>query len=114
MAVVDRDISPKPIDEDSTLDVLNREIVPVSRMMRAAINRHLLAYSKTVGDGAETIFDVVHGLNSEDVFVSLRDVSSGAIIDQSTYTITVTDETTVRVVAPAPPATNDLRISVRV
>lgn len=114
MAVVDRDISPKPIDADSTLDVLNREIVPVSRMMRAAINRFMSAYSKSVGDGVATSFTVTHGLGTTDVFVQLKDVSSGVVIDPSTYTITVVDEDTVTVLAPAPPATNDLRISVRV
>lgn len=114
MAVVDRDISAKPVRDDTVLDVLNREIVPVSRMMRAALNRYMTAYSKTVGDGVTLLFTVTHELGTEDVFVQLKDASSGVIIDSSTYTITVVDEDTVTVLAPAPPATNDLRISVRV
>lgn len=114
MALVDRDISAKPVVDETVLDVLNREIVPVSRMMRAAINRFMTAYSTSVGDGVATLFTVTHGLGTTDVFVQLKDVSSGVVIDPSTYTITVVDVDTVTVLAPAPPAANDLRISVRV
>lgn len=114
MAVVDRDISPKPIDEESTLDVLNREIVPVSRMMRAAINRFMFAYSKTVGDGVTLSFDIEHGLGTEDVSVQLKDAVSGALLDLFPYTVTVVDANTVNVVALVAPAVNGLRVSVRV
>lgn len=114
MAVVEKDVGAKPLTEESLLDALNREVVPVLRTARGALNRFLMAHSETVGDGVATLFNVNHELGTTDVFVQLKDASSGVVIDPSTYTITVVDADNVTVLAPAPPAANDLRISVRV
>lgn len=115
MAVVDQDVSAKPIIAETVLDALNREVVPVLRRVRAGVNKFVPAYAETVGDGLSTSFSVAHNLDSEDVFVELRNVATGElVVDKSLYTITVDDANTVIVNTPVAPAASNLRVLVRV
>lgn len=113
MAVVEKSLSPKPVTSDNLLDTMNREIVPVLKTARDGINRWLVSYSVTVGDGVATVFAIPHPLGTKDVFVQLKDVATDTIINDPTYTAVTTDDSTVTVTAPAPPAVDGLRVSVR-
>lgn len=115
MAAAERDVSAKPVTAESTLDLLNRELVPVVRAMRTVINRELRAESTTVGDGIASVFTVTHALGTTDVFVQLKDALTFEVYDRSDgYAVMVLDDATVQVTAPAPEPVDGLRVSIRV
>lgn len=66
-------------------------------------------YSATIGDGALTSIPVVHSLGTDDVVVSVRDVSSKATVECD---VVHTSSTTVTLGFATAPALNSLRVVV--
>ena len=66
-------------------------------------------YATAVGNGSSTSFTVTHNLNSEDVVVSVREASSGAVVVAS---ITHTSANVVTVEVNSAPASNGLKVVV--
>lgn len=117
MAAVDQAISNKPIPYDVTeaAIALNREIVPVLKAVRAVVNAELRSACTTVGDGVAAAFLITHTLATADVMVQLKDLLTGEIYDGSDgYTIVVSSDSQVAVLAPAPVPVDGLRVSIRV
>lgn len=113
MAVIERDISAKPVTMASVLDFINRELIPCVRAIRAAVNRELRATSTTVGDGVTLVYDVTHPLGSEDVIVTVYDL--GTLTDKvagTDYTVERLDTSTVRVTYAVAPTSD--RVLIRV
>lgn len=89
------------LDPANTVDTATKAYVDA-----ALVNGHHLA---TIGDGAETSFEITHNLGFDDVLVQLREVSSGDIVRTD---ITIDDENTITLTFQDPPDTNSLRVLV--
>lgn len=79
MSVVDQAISAKAIEPeaDDIARALNREVVPVVKRLRAAVNERLNAAAVPFGDGVSTVATVEHPFNTLDVFVTVVDLATG-------------------------------------
>ena len=68
-------------------------------------------YSETFGDGSTTGFTITHNLNTEDVFVTVKEVSNGNIIYPDIY---INDSSNINLEFTIPPTTNQYRVTVGV
>ncbi len=116
MSVVDQAISTKAItpDPDAIADALNREVVPVVRRMRAAVNERLNAAATTFGDGVSAVADVEHPFATTDVMVVVYNLLNGLELTQpADVTVQRTSSSVVRVTFAVAPAVDEARILVR-
>lgn len=111
MAAVDQGIGSKALTEQTVLVVLNRELVPLVRRLRAVVNERLDASVATIGDGVSLSYAIEHGLGTRDVFVTVYDLVS--YLDVVPASVTRTDEDTVTVTFAAPPAVDFYRVLIR-
>jgi hypothetical protein len=68
-------------------------------------------FTRTLGDGLNTVFTVAHGLGSSDVLASVRSVLTG-VIGQGDPVVTVTSPNEVTISFPVPPITDEYRVVV--
>lgn len=111
MAIISRSISTKEITGDTVLDALNREVVPVVRMIHSAVNRDLRCSAATIGDGVTLVFDVTHSFGTEDVMVAVYDL--GTQLDKisgTDYTAQRLDTGTVRLTYGVAPTSDRVLI----
>ncbi len=115
MSVVDQAISTKAIEADvaDVTRALNREVVPVVRRMRAAVNERLNAAAVNFGDGVSTVAAVDHAFNTLDVFVTVVDVATGEDMYPPAAVVSRDSTSQVLVTFAAPPAADGVRIMVR-
>jgi hypothetical protein len=115
MAVVDQAISTKAIEPEvqDVTRALNREVVPVVRRLRAAVNERLNAAATTFGDGVSLVADVEHPFNTTDVFVSVYNIATGMEVYYPTVFYERTSASNVRVTFAFAPSADNARILVR-
>lgn len=71
------------------------------------------AFSQIIGDGATTVFNIVHGLNTSSVVVELWDLTTRALPEEDTSAaqfIEVADANTIKVTFTAAPITGQYRV----
>jgi hypothetical protein len=93
---------------------LNREVVPVVRRLRAAVNERLNAAATTFGDGVTAAVDVEHSFDTADVIVAVYNIATGVeYYPPFDVQIQRLSTSVVQLVFAVPPAANNARILVR-
>lgn len=112
MTIISQTLGTRPVNQDTVQEILNREVIPVLRKAREAINTRLVMLAETVGDGVTVTFSVAHSLGTKDIAVTAYQISTGT--DLALTAVTRTDDDTVSVTFAAPPPASDARVLVRV
>lgn len=68
-------------------------------------------YGQDLGNGSATSFDVPHNLGTMDVFVQVRNLSTG-VLGSGSPTVTIVDDNNLTVSFPGVPAMNEYRVMV--
>lgn len=113
MATVERNISAKEVRDDTVVDTLNKELVPVVRAIRSVVNTELRSTTAVIGDGVSLVHDVVHPLRTLDVFVAAYSIATG--IDRvpgTDYAVERLDSATVRLTYVVAPVSDQVLIRV--
>jgi hypothetical protein len=120
VAIVDQVIGNKALTAENQLETLNREVIPVIRRLREAVNGRAGGYyAETFGDGVATSFTISHGLGTKDVLVQVYTVSSGIDATELFYPtaggsiVRDGDDTVTLTIAFGVPAVDELRVVVR-
>lgn len=115
MPVVDQAISAKAIEPEQAdiARALNREVVPVVKRLRAAVNERLNAAATAFGDGVSTVASVEHPFNTLDVLVAVVNVTTGEDMYPPDAVVARDSESEVIVTFLVAPPADGARILVR-
>lgn len=114
MPVIEQQLSQKPVaaDPQTIADFLNRELVPVTRRIRAVLNARLDLAATTFGDGVATVYDIGHPFGTLDVMAAVYDLATGSDVVLAAP-VQRLDADTLRVTCAAPPPVDGYRLLVR-
>lgn len=114
MPRVDQRLDEKAVDEKTLLHWLNRQLRPVVMRLREVVNGLGAAgYSTTIGDGVTTVFVLAHGLGSQQLVFSFRDVATQTFQTASTIACTAgSEEDSITLTFGVAPAATGLEVNV--